>query len=319
MFQDHRTAEFHREIGSAAPSRRKILTTLFGMCPWLCAAAPTDGDGIIRLAISESVVGDVNLNDARAAMSIWIKRMTEDLNVVMDPKLFNTTQEILDRTRKGQLDAMAVNIIEYRQIAEFLDSNQIVTSAGTAGMEQYLLVVKQGGGVRQLADLKGRRLCVLKTPKMCVAPEWLFTVLEDAHCGSAEQLFGSITAEHKFSRVVLPVFFGQADACLTSKRGFDTMCELNPQVAKELKVIAVSPRLVVSFYIFTRNCQGANRQKVIRTVMGLPNSVAGKQLATLFQFENLGVQDAACLTGALSVLDAADRARARRSKVGRTG
>ena len=75
------------------------------MPPVLSAA---DSSAPVHLAISESVVGDVNLNDARAAMLVWIKRLTEDLNVVIDTKLFTSTQEIVERTRKGQLDAVAV-------------------------------------------------------------------------------------------------------------------------------------------------------------------------------------------------------------------
>jgi ABC-type phosphate/phosphonate transport system substrate-binding protein len=304
----------------ATSSRRHTLALMLGAGRWLPGAlAAADGSATVRLAISESVVGDVNLNDARAAMLVWTKRLTEDLNVVIDPKLFNSTQEIVDRTRKGQLDAMAVNVIEYRQIADLLDSSQIIGAAGAAGLEQYLILVKQNSGIRQIGDLKGRRLCTLKNPKMCVAPAWLFTILEEGHHGPAEQFFGSVVTDAKFSRVVLPVFFGQADACLTSKRGFDTMCELNPQVAKDLKVFASSPLMVVSFYIFRKNYQSPNREKLIKAILNLSGTVAGRQLATLFQFEDLGIRDASCLANALGVLDAADRARGQRGAGGRKG
>src|SRR5450631_1697847 len=132
----------------ATSSRRHTLALMLGAGRWLPGAlAAADGSAAVRLAISESVVGDVNLNDARAAMLVWIKRLTEDLNVAIDSKLFNTTQEIIDRTRKGQLDAVAVNVLEYRQIADLLDSNQIVGSAGAAGLEQYLILAKQNGGI----------------------------------------------------------------------------------------------------------------------------------------------------------------------------
>ncbi len=39
------------------------------------AQSAADGGAPLRLAISKSLVGDVNLNDARAAMQIWIKQM----------------------------------------------------------------------------------------------------------------------------------------------------------------------------------------------------------------------------------------------------
>ena len=133
------------------------------------ALAATDAGTPVRLAISESVMGDVNLNDARAAMNIWLKQIAQDLNIAFDLKLIDTSA-ILEGVRSGQLDALGLSVIEYRPIADLLDSSRIVTSAGAEGLEQYLVVVKQNSGIRQLGDLKGRRMCVLKTPKMCLEP-----------------------------------------------------------------------------------------------------------------------------------------------------
>jgi ABC-type phosphate/phosphonate transport system substrate-binding protein len=296
-------------------SRRHALALALGAGSLLRGLLSAGGTAApLRFAISETVVGDVNLNDARAAMRIWIKRMAQELDIAIDPKLFSTTQEIVDRVRSGQLDAVALNIIEYRQIAHLLDSSQVVTSSGADGLNQYLILVKQNGGIRQLGDLKGRRLCVLKNSRMCVAPAWLSTILGDGHYGSAEQFFATLVTEAKFSRVVLPVFFGQAEACLTSKLGFDTMCELNPQVARDLKVLVSSPSMVVSFYMFRKNYQDVNRGKLIKALSSLRASPSGGQLATLFQFDALTVRDASCLTSALNVLDAADRASGRRAQ-----
>ena len=314
------TRETSGETSCATVSRRLALALLCGAGPCLTKTlSATDAGQPIRLAISESVVGDVNLNDARAAMTVWVKRLTEDLSVAVDPKLFNTTQEIVDLARRGQLDAMAINVIEYRQIAALLDPSQIVTSGGAAGLEQYLILARQNGNVRQFGDLKGRRICSLKTPRTCVAPAWLATLLEEDHYGPADQFFSSMVTDAKFSRVVLPVFFGQIDACLTTKRGFDTMCELNPQVAGGLRAIASSPAMVVNFYIFRKGYQGVGREKLIKAILNLPSTVAGKQLATLFQFEDLGIRDASCLASGLDVLMAAERANGRRGAGGRKG
>jgi ABC-type phosphate/phosphonate transport system substrate-binding protein len=299
------------ETLGASGSRRHAFALMLAACRWLPGAlSAADGGAPVRLAISQSVMGDVNLNDARSAMQIWLNRLAQEANVVIDLKLIDT-QAILDCARRGQVDALALNVVEYRQIADLLDSSQIVTAPGEAGQEQYLILTKKNSGIRQLGDLKSRRVCALKTPRMCLAPAWLFTILAEGHFGFAEQFFGSMAPDAKVSRVVLPVFFGQAEACLTSKRGFDTMCELNPQVARDLTVLASSPPMVVNFYIFRKNYQGVNREKVIRAMSSLHSSPAGRQLETLFQFENLGVRDASCLASALGVLEKADRAGSR--------
>lgn len=299
-------------------SRRQALALPLALIPPAARIIWADQSGVpVRLAISQNVVGAVNLNDARAAMQVWVKRLTADLNVIVDPKLFSTTEEIVDRARKGQLDAVALDTLEFLQIANVMDTSQIVNSAGDRGFERYLILTRQSSQIGQLAELKGRRLCQLKTSKTCLAAAWLSTVLEEHHLPQAEQFFGPVTTEGKFSRVVLPVFFGQVDACLTTQRGFETMRELNPQVGRELRVIAESPPLIVSFYIFRKNYRSAEKDRVIRAISGLRNSPDGQELATLFQFDALAVRDGSALTVTLGMLDAADRIRARQPAGGR--
>jgi phosphonate transport system substrate-binding protein len=272
-----------------------------------CGLVPKISDGAepaapIRLAVSESLVSELNINDARAVMQVWLKRMSQDLNIPIEfsPKVFDTTDEILRRARAGLFDAVALNIVEYRQIADVLDPGHVI--AETDG-EQYLLLAKSGGPVQHLSDLRGKRLTMLRAPRMCLATRWLTTLLNEAHLGDSDQFFGSITVDLKPSRIVLPVFFGQADACVVSRRGFETMSELNPQVSRDLSVIARTPDLVVTFYTFHRNYQGVSRERFARVYADIPASVAGRQLAMLFQFKGLAVRDIACLAPALGILE----------------
>jgi ABC-type phosphate/phosphonate transport system substrate-binding protein len=273
------------------------------------------------MAISESMVVDVNLSDARAAMQTWIKRLQSDLHVSIeiDAKVFSSTEEIVRLVRRGELDAAALNIVEYRPIAEFFDANEIFVGAGASGPDEYLLLVKRDGAYKRLSDLRGRRLCISKAPKMCAAPAWLETLLDDERLGVADAFFGSITAETKISRVVLPVFFDQADACIASRRGFATMGELNPQVERSLTPIATSATLVTCFYAYRKNYRSAGRETLINVHKSLLSSAAGRQLATLFQFDELTVRDTGCLASSLSILDKADRRRMKARPGGRKG
>jgi hypothetical protein len=237
-----------------------------------------------------------------------------DLNVVIEfnPKVFDTTQEIERRARAGELDAVALNVVEYRQIADVLDPSQIISETGAGGPEQYLLLAKRNGGIQRSGDLRGCRVTMLKAPKMCVASAWLSTLLDEGHFGQSEQFFASVTTDTKAARVVLPVFFGQVEACITSKHGFDTMCELNPQVGKDLIAIASSAPMILDFYVFHKGYHGITREKFekIYSTLG-SSSAAGQQLGTLFQFKDLVARDASCLASALTILDAADRVRGR--------
>jgi len=306
---------------AAGQSRRHALATMLGAGPWLSRAMAADTGGPLRVAISESIMADVNLNDARAAMQTWIKRMQADLSVAIeiDAKVFSTAEEITRRIRLGELDAAALNAVEYRPIADLFDSSQILVGSGASGPDEYLLLVNRDSGYRRLADLRGRRIFMWAAPKMCVAPAWLATLLDEEQLGPLEGFFGHTTTDSRISRAVLPVFFNQAEACVASRRAFGTMGELNPQVARNLTAIATSATVVTCFYAFRKNYRSADREKLVRLHDGLLTNAAGRQLATLFQFDELLVRDASCLAGGLAILDRAERIHTRLAPGGRKG
>jgi ABC-type phosphate/phosphonate transport system substrate-binding protein len=267
------------------------------------------------------MVVDVNLSDARAAMQTWIKHMQSDLHVAVeiDVKVFSTTEEIVRLIRNGQLDAAALNVVEYRPIADCFDTSEIFVGAGASGPDEYLLLVKRDGAYKRLSDLRGRRLLISKAPKMCAAPAWLSTLLDEERLGPADSFFSSVSSETKISRVVLPVFFDQAEACIASRRAFATMSELNPQVARILTPMATSTTLVTCFYAFRKNYHSASRETFINVHKSLLSSAAGRQLATLFQFDELTVRNTSCLASSLSILDKAERLRTKAASGGRKG
>ena len=61
------------------------------------------------------------------------------------------------------------------------------------------------------------------------------------------------------------------------------------------------------------------RERLVKALSGLNNTASGRQLATLFQFEDAVVKDGACLTSALAVLETSERARGRQAAGSRKG
>jgi phosphonate transport system substrate-binding protein len=287
-------------------TRRRALAALLGPLVWLPDRLRA-ADPPLRLAISESLAGDVNRNDARVAMQVWVRKLTESMDISIDLKAMVPTEEIIEGARSGSFEGIGLNILEYRRIADIMDASQIIGGEGERGMQRYCILTKQSSGFHQLGDLKGRRLSVLKDPLMCVAPYWLGNVLEEGHYGPAERFFGSMATETKLSRVILPVFFGQTDACLTTMLGFESMTELNPQVGRDLRPIAISAPMVVAFYIFRRNCRRLGRDQVMRALSTFDTTAVGQQIGTLFHFNHTALRDGSSLASALAVLEAADR------------
>ena len=260
----------------------------------------------IRIAISESIAGEVNGNDLRAAVKAWADEVARQTGVRIVPELCTTVQ-LVQKVRSHQVDAFSLNFLEFSRIAALADRELVVDETDAVQGVEYILLVQQSGGIRTLADLRGRSLLLHQNPRSCLDRIWLETLLAAAHLGPVEGFLGRVESNQKLSRAVLPVFFGQADACLVTRRGFNTMCDLNPQLARQLRPLAVSGRLMMTFMGFQKDCPFDIKRKFITAATGLHNNVAGRQALMLFGSTRLVQADTSLLRTSFDLLHSYER------------
>ncbi|MBS1828295.1 MAG: PhnD/SsuA/transferrin family substrate-binding protein [Acidobacteria bacterium] len=287
---------------NAILSRRSLMPLLLGAGGAPLARTQSDVQQL-RFSLSDSMIGDVNVTDARSAMVVWLKRIEQDLKVNLryDPNIFESPARMLARLRQGQLDAIAVNILEFRHMMEWLDCDRVTVPVQKNKL-QYVLLVRAESGINKLSDLRSRRLMCLDSPPTCIAPAWLSNLLRADSLGETDLFFSSIVKKTKPSQVILPVFFGQTDACLTTNSSFLTMAELNPQVSKKLIPLAISAELVTTLYAFRKGWNDRTRDFVMRALEDLRISAGGRQILNMFQCDRLVVQPGACLKSSLDVV-----------------
>jgi phosphonate transport system substrate-binding protein len=298
-----------------APTQPLILLGGLGLVA-ACAAylmassdASTTGVPPLRLAISEKVVIGVNLSDAKAAMAVWTTELLTniDLKLAPDQDWVMPSDQLLAAIRGGKVDMFCLTVQEYRQVAPYVDTSRIITD--DYGGDELLLVVREGSGIADLADLRGRSLIQWESPGSSLAEPWLTVSLWREGLESPKQLLGRMTTNTKLSQVVLPLFFGQADACVVTRRGLDTMVELNPQLSHKLKVLVASPRMQSAFFTWRKDYPAHLKKPIFDRMLALNSSPTAKQVLTLFQSPGFTARDASCLNPANSVLDAYERRR----------
>ncbi|MBL8173214.1 MAG: PhnD/SsuA/transferrin family substrate-binding protein [Bryobacterales bacterium] len=290
--------------------RRSFLAALLGLPG--AAAAQEPAAQMLRFGLSDSLRGDINVADARSAMAVWFRRIEQDMKVDLryDPNVFDDVERLAIRLRQRQLDAVALNVIEYRRLLPLLDPDSVTIPVLTPKL-QYVLLVRADAGVSRLADLQGRRLVLLETPHTCLGPAWLSTLLDAQSQVGHQRFFSSMAKKSKPAQAVLPVFFGQAEACLTTFAGFQAMGELNPQVSHRLRVLETSPELVTTLYAYRRDWKGVARDAVTRGLEDLRTSPAGRQILTMFQCQGMMTSKSTCFQSAFAILAQAERIAAR--------
>lgn len=290
-----------RRLGRAGQVFAWALAILFGIISvWGQRVEPAHG---FRFGISSSLMPEVNENDARAAMKVWLGAMIkngalpEDSDVTLCPDAPTLIASVTNHLVDG-LVATTPEFLELQGLARF---NHCVFGLvdGTIS-DEYLLVVPQGSAFKQIEDLRGRSLNLQLHSRTCLAEPWLDTLLVKKGLSPVRQFFGSITAETKLTKVVLPVFFGKADACLVTRKGFKTMTELNPQVGRQLRILAASPEFVATGFYFLAS--HGDQQRYLDEFTRLHITTSGQQILTVFQTERLSEFPAAVVESAAALL-----------------
>jgi phosphonate transport system substrate-binding protein len=261
----------------------------------------------IRFAFSSRMFSDVNENDAKASVKAWGLALARERNVPMntEPIIVSGVAELARALRSASIDGAAVVSEEFLGLdPELQGTNFFISSIAGSYTEVYLLLASAKSGVTNLGGLAGRSLAIFDNPRASLAPLWLDLLTAEQGLGEPEKHFGQIVKARKLAKVVLPVFFGEKDACVVTRRGFDTMCELNPQVRAQLRVLAASPELVPAVGFMRRGYNSPLRGILMSGLRGLEKSPAGTQVLTLFQCDRLDESSEAPLRSARELVAA---------------
>lgn len=260
-----------------------------------------------RLGFTSCMFSDVNENDARAAVRAWGALIANEQNVPTspDPAIFKDIAALRRSLHEKEVDAVGITLIEYAQLLPEIHFAPIFITYNAGSMtERYVLLAHREGTVKTLADLRDRSLYLHSNPRACLAPLWLDTLLVEQGHPKVNHFVGTIIQNTKLSNVVLSVFFRQVDACIVTRSGFDTMSELNPQLAQQLSVLAESPTVVPAVFAFRADYNPSFKEKLIAGINTLKTTPAGRQVLTIFHSENIEVHPENCLDSALELIAA---------------
>ncbi|WP_373500525.1 phosphate/phosphite/phosphonate ABC transporter substrate-binding protein [Desulfococcus sp.] len=252
----------------------------------------------------------MNENDAKAAVKVWGELIARERSVPTDPDpdIFRDIDALIRSLREKQVDAVGITMTEYARLRREVHFSPIfVTYNAGRTTEQCVLLSHRDGPVKSVADLRGRSLLLHTNPRACLAPLWLDTILVKQGHRAAARFAGRISRDAKLSKVVLPVFFRQTDACVVTRSAFDTMAELNPQLARQLAVLAESPEMVPAVFAFRADYNPHFKGDLIAGVNGLKRTPAGRQVLTIFHSEDIEEHPASCLDTALELIAAHEK------------
>ena len=272
---------------------------------WGQEAGAPDSSDIFCIGFSSAIFVDLNESDVKAAMKVWAETMAKEMDIPTDPTpLILEGAAALDAAlRNGRVASAAMTTVDFLAMGANMQTGVLILPVSGGGTtEEYLLLVHRDSPVRQVKDLAGRSLVRLENPRASLASIWMEVLLAQNGLSAGEECFSAVTRTLKASQAILQVFFRKIDACLVTRAGFEIANELNPQIGKQLRVLAASPEFVPQLYCFRPDYPPALRQKAVAAISKMHESRQGRQIFTAFKIDQLMEQPTSCLDSARDLL-----------------
>ena len=185
-----------------------------------------------------------------------------------------------------KIDVLSLLSDEYFDIRNHIPLDPVAVTARQGGAyEEIGIWVRRDSGIKNLIDLRKKRITVQKGLYGSVLRSWVETLLMKEGVYDGGDLFLSMKKVAKPSHAILPVFFKQADVCIAVKNSFEVATELNPQIAKELELLVQTPKTIGGIICFRPDYPQKQKEIIKKTLWSLHEETEGKQLFTLFRID----------------------------------
>jgi ABC-type phosphate/phosphonate transport system substrate-binding protein len=261
---------------------RAAFVAILGTC--LLAGATSHADqaaGVseqMRLGMTLSVVENVNAADARASAVLWAEGIASAVGLYrsVDGAVFSTVDEAVRAVNEGRTEILVLSSPEYLEVEKrFACRPSMAYEIMGEVTQEFVLVAKRGRA--PVVPASSSIAIYVQNPKAALAQMWGDTYFHDAGFPRGLASFASVRTIERKGRPTMSVFFGQADYAIDTRSAFASTVELNPQVGRDLEVLAHSESLLPGLVCISDRMSPELRRRYIDAAARMHDEVRYRQ------------------------------------------
>jgi len=192
---------------------------------------------------------------------------------------------LIDTLVNKPYDVIATTGLDYLALKERIHLQPLVILSRTyKPTDTFLLVTRKNNTLKTLTGLPERTL-IVEAGGEDLAKLWLDIIFEAHGLPPHHVFFNILHIGAKPIRTVLPVFFGQVDACVVSESALMMINELNPQIKEQLVIRERSAGYINMLLCATDRLEDWARDIVIEETERMHTSPEGQQILTMMKMK----------------------------------
>jgi ABC-type phosphate/phosphonate transport system substrate-binding protein len=244
----------------------------------------------IVVGYSSRVFCSVDSKDVIALTKVWMELVDRKMNNPWKTNVafFENIRELENALSAGEVDIAVLLPEELIHLRRRIPLVPVLSADyGKHFYDELVLLVRNDSGISDIRQLRNKRLRIQTGQKGTIPMRWLESVLAKKMFSDARGFFSTIQEADRASQVILPVFFGQADACLANQTEFETVAEMNPQISRRLRILERSPGYLTGVIAVRKDSTSERRNALLDAIQQLQSEPRGVQLLTLFRINRL--------------------------------
>lgn len=243
-----------------------------------------------RFIYSKELFFNTKTEDAIALTKIFTEKVKKQNGIEDEAEIVicNNDEEIIDATKTNFDFVLTTTVTLVRLLKKGNVKPVLVNQTQGSYGFVYYLVTRKDNNINHLSDLKNRKLNILARSDGQTPSLWLEKILRDDKLPVKNKFFEKITFDYKPTNILLPVFFNKVEAAVITKESYDVMCELNPNIKKNLNILATSKTLLFGVLSFDTKSKNKEREKFIYDILTtMHNDADGRQFLNLFSLDKI--------------------------------
>lgn len=259
----------------------------------LCAISRSSEQKTVILAFSQKQFSGINVRDVRVALEMWSRIIAKKKqhSFILTSRIYDDPRAIIRGLEKGEIGYANMTALDYVKIRkQGLVEPFLVSLKNGKVLEDFALLVNENAHIKDLSQLRGKRLVMMAGSNGQIASLWLETLLRKKKLPALKKFFSSSREAADSSDVIMPVYSGQQDVCVVTCSALSTLRELRPDAGKKLVIMARSPPFLVNILCYNKKFNDEIITKELTdSAMNLHSDPVAKQVVMLLHVDQFRV------------------------------
>jgi len=247
----------------------------------------------LEIGFIYNVIPDVEPSDAKIALNLLTEEIQKQLDnsVELNTKFFNNRELLKQGIKNSEIDLVGLTSIDFLEWQNELTLKPfIIGLKNNSPKAGYFLLVHKNSPYQTLESLANKNIIIqdIQSPNSA-AYIWFQTLLAKKNYKKSALSFIKHEFEINASKVILPVFFNQAAACITNEHSYRVMCDMNPQIKQNLRVLASSPKLLLGFLCATERLSKQHYSIILDHLINLERYPKSSIFFLIYHFDKLAL------------------------------